>query len=80
MNFFRTTDMTDTTDTTIWKPGLKITPFLAKLVVMAAPPKSEMMQSHQGMQYTEAHVYHRLFGLICFGASSLSKYTPIFDR
>ena len=23
MNFFRTTDMTDTTDTTIWKPGLK---------------------------------------------------------
>ena len=23
MNFFRTTDATDTTDTTIWKPGLK---------------------------------------------------------
>ena len=24
MNFFRTTDATDTTDTTIWKPGLTV--------------------------------------------------------
>ena len=24
MNFFRTTDATDTTDTTIWKPGFKL--------------------------------------------------------
>ena len=24
MNFFRTTDITDTTDTTIWKPGFKV--------------------------------------------------------